>query len=101
VHGTLLASGFSNSLGRTVRPPLIGRKVFCGFADGGRRYGVGPELRDARKRGLTFPALQTIVSYSRLNCKCPNGALICRAIGPGPPSLPPPNGFTPIAASAT
>src|SRR5215203_1336120 len=84
--GRSSGSGLLNSLGRTVRPPLIRRKVFCA-AQGGD--------------GLTFPALQTIVSYNCLNCNATNGDQICRAIGPGLPSLPPPNGFTPIAVLAT
>src|SRR5437763_1503505 len=49
-------------------------------------------MRHARKRALTFPALQTIVSYNCFNCNSPNGGLISRTLGPDPPSLPPPHG---------
>src|SRR5258705_234608 len=47
-------------------------------------------MRHARKRALTFPTLQTIVSYTRLKCNSPDGGQICRATRPGPPSSAPP-----------
>src|SRR5947207_325391 len=74
------------SLGRTVRPPPIRRKIILRFA-----------MR--RRIDISGPSNDSFIQLFEL--QLPKRGQICRAIGPELPSLPLPNGFTPIAVLAT